>query len=337
MNRRKAISLVLSSASPLWIRQFVSAQEQGQEPEQGKEPFEDAVISVDVEVVNILATVRDSKDRLVTDLVKDDFILEEDGNRQEIRYFSRQTDLPLTVGLLVDTSVSQQRLIRDEQRAASQFFSQVLRLKKDLAFLISFDVDIELLQDLTASQRLLENALGELKVQGSGGGIHPGPVPSSGRRVGTAMFDAVYLASDEMMRRQVGRKAVILISDGLDYGSRVSRDDAIEASHKSDVVVYGVRYYDRGFYYRGGGFGGGGSGAMKKMARDTGGSVFEVSRKRTLQKIFDEIQEELRSQYSIGFSPQSGPDRPGLREIKLRTRRKGLKVQSRSGYYPKSD
>jgi VWFA-related protein len=331
LNRRKAISVVLTSASPLWIRQLVSAQEQEQEP------FEDAVISVDVEVVNILATVRDNKDRLVTDLVKDDFILEEDGTRQEIRYFSRQTDLPLTVGLLVDTSVSQQRLIHDEQRAASQFFSQVLRLKKDLAFLISFDVDIELLQDLTASQRLLENALGDLKVQGSGGGIHPGPVPSSGRPVGTAMFDAVYLASDEMMRRQVGRKAVILISDGLDYGSRVSREDAIEASHKSNVVIYGVRYYDRGFYYRGGGFGGGGSGALKKMARDTGGNVFEVSRRRTLQNIFDEIQEELRSQYSIGFSPQGGPDRPGLREIKLRTRRKGLKVRARSGYYPKSD
>ena len=289
---------------------------------------------MDVEVVNILATVRDNKDLLVTDLGKDDFILEEDGTQREIRYFSRQTDLPLTVGLLVDTSVSQVRLIRDEQRAASQFFSQVLRLKKDLAFLISFDIDVELLQDLTASARLLENALGNLQVQGSGGGIHPGPVPTSGKPVGTAMFDAVYLASDEMMRRQVGRKAVILISDGLDYGSRVNRAEAIEASHKSDVVVYGIRYYDRGFYYRGGGFGGG-SGDLKRMARETGGNVFEVSRKWSLQRIFDEIQQELRSQYSIGFTPQGDTGRPGLREIKLRTRRKGLKVQARSGYYPK--
>lgn len=331
MNRRNAISLVLASAVPWWLRQPVSAQEQE------REPTEDAVISVDVEVVNILATVRDDKDLLVTDLGKDDFILEEDGKQREIRYFSRQTDLPLTVGLLVDTSVSQERLIRDEQRAASQFFSQVLRLKKDLAFLISFDVDVELLQDLTASARLLENGLGNLQVQGSGGGIHPGPVPTSGKPVGTAMFDAVYLASDEMMRRQVGRKAVILISDGLDYGSRVNREEAIEASHKSDVVVYAIRYYDRGFY--GGGFGGvslgGGSGDLKKMARETGGNVFEVSRKWSLQRIFDEIQQELRSQYSIGFTPQDDAGRPGLREIKLRTRRKGLKVQARSGYYPK--
>ena len=314
----------------MWLRGSAQAQEQEQELGQ------DTVISVDVEVVNILATVRDKKGHLVTDLGKDDFILEEDGTRQEIRYFARQSDLPLTIGLLVDTSVSQQRLIHDEQRAAGQFFSQVIRLKKDLAFLISFDVDVELLQDLTASQRLLENALGELQVQGAGGGIHPGPVPGQGRAVGTAMYDAVFLAADEMMRRQVGRKAIVLISDGLDYGSRVSRDQAIEASHKSDVAVYGIRYYDRGFYYRGGGFGGGGSGALKKMARETGGNVFEVSRKRPLQKIFDEIQQELRSQYSIGFTPGGDSGRGGLRKIELKTRRKGLKVQARGGYYPKS-
>jgi len=327
VHRREAISLVLASAAPLWLGGYAQAQQSEQELEQ------DAVISVDVDVVNILATVRDNKGLLVTDLGKDDFILEEDGTRREIRYFARQSDLPLTIGLLVDTSVSQQRLIYDEQRAAGQFFSQVIRLKKDLAFLISFDIDIELLQDLTASQRLLENALGDLQVQGGGGGLHPGPVPTQGRRVGTAMFDAVFLASDEMMRRQVGRKAVVLISDGIDTGSRVTRDQAIAASHKSDVVVYGVRYYDRGFYAGRGG----GSGALKKMARETGGNVFEVSRKRTLKRIFDEIQQELRSQYSIGFSPSDGLDPTGLRKIELKTRHKGMKVQARSGYYPKSD
>ena len=326
VDRRRAISLLAGSAATPWLFSRGSAQDEIQE---------DAIISVDVEVVNILATVRDGKGGLVKDLTKDDFILEENGKRQTIRYFSQQTDLPLTVGLLVDTSVSQERLIRDEQRAAGQFFSQVLRLDKDLAFLISFDINIELLQDLTGSQRLLEKALGDLQVERANRGMHPGPVPSSGRPVGTALFDAVYLASDEVMSQQVGRKAVVLISDGLDYGSRVSREEAIEASHKSDVVVYGVRYYDRGFYYRQGGFGGGGSGALKKMARETGGNVFEVSRKRTLRQIFDEIQNELRSQYSIGFSPERGSNGTGLRTIKLRTRRKGLKVQARTGYYPK--
>ncbi len=326
MDRRKAISLLATSAATPWLNGRADAQEGIQE---------DAVISVDVNVVNILATVRDGKGGLVKDLSKDDFILEENGKRQTIRYFAQQADLPLTVGLLVDTSVSQERLIGEEQRAAGQFFSQVLRLDKDLAFLISFDINIELLQDLTGSQRLLERALGDLQVESSSRGMHPGPVPSSGRKVGTALFDAVYLASDEMMRQQVGRKAVVLISDGMDYGSRVSREEAIEASHKSDVVVYGVRYYDRGFYYRQGGFGGGGSGALKKMARETGGNVFEVSRKRTLRQIFDEIQNELRNQYSIGFSPEGGAGGSGRQEISVRTRRKGLKVQARTGYYPK--
>lgn len=326
VDRRKAISLLAASAATPWLIGQADAQEGIQE---------DAVISVDVDVVNILATVRDGKGGLVKDLSKDDFILEENGKRQTIRYFSQQTDLPLTVGLLVDTSVSQERLIGEEQRAAEQFFSQVLRIKKDLAFLISFDINIELLQDLTASQRLLETALGELQVERASRGMHPGPVPSSGRPVGTALYDAVYLASDEMLKRQVGRKAIVLISDGMDYGSRVSREEAIEASHKSNVVVYGVRYFDRGFYYRQGGFGGGGSGALKKMARETGGNVFEVSRKRTLRQIFDEIQNELRSQYSIGFSPEAGSSGSDLREISLRTRRKGLKVQARTGYYPK--
>ena len=261
-------------------------------------------------------------------------VLEEDGKRQNIKYFAQQSDLPLTIGLLVDTSVSQQRLIYDERRAGSQFFKQVLRHKKDLAYLISFDVDVELLQDLTESRNLLSDALDKLEVQGGGGGLHPGPVPTSGRQPGTVLFDAVYLAADEMMRGQVGRKAVVLISDGLDYGSRVKRDEAIEAAQRSDVVLYAVRYYDRGFYYRGGSFGGGG-GSLKKLSRETGGNVFEVSRRRPLENIFDQIQQELRSQYSIGYTPARSSDEPGFRRIKLKTKRKSLKVQSRTGYYPK--
>ncbi len=302
--------------------------------QEGAAQEEGAVISVDVEIVNILATVRDKKGHLVNNLTKDDFVLEEDDKPQNIKYFTQQSDLPLTIGLLVDTSVSQQRLIYDERRAGSQFFKQVLRHKKDLAYLISFDVDVELLQDLTESRNLLSDALDKLEVQGGGGGLHPGPVPTSGRQPGTVLFDAVYLASDEMMRGQVGRKAVVLISDGLDYGSRVKRDEAIEAAQRSDVVLYAVRYYDRGFYHRAGSFGGGG-GSLKKLSRETGGNVFEVSRRRPLEKIFDQIQEELRSQYSIGYTPERSSDEPGFRRIRLKTKRKSLKVQNRTGYYPK--
>ena len=313
--------LVLTSGSLLWSQ----AQDQGDVPEGA------ATITVDVDVVSILATVRDKDGRLVNNLTKDDFILEEEGEPQTITYFSRQTDLPLTLGLLVDTSVSQERLIGEETRASSQFFTQVLRLKKDLAFLISFDIDVELLQDLTGSADLLRHGLERLRVQGGAGGLHPGPVPASGTPPGTVLFDGVFLAADEMMRNQVGRKALVLISDGVDSGSRVKQEKAIEAAQRADAVIYGVRYFDRGFYY-GTGYGGGST--LKNLARDTGGNVFEVSRKQPLSQIYDTIQDELRSQYSIGYTSTS--EQEGFRKIKLRTKDKKLKVQTRSGYYPKA-
>jgi VWFA-related protein len=309
------------------------AQEKGA----GDVPEGAASITVDVNVVSILATVRDKDGHLVSNLTKDDFVLEEEGKEQTISYFSRQTDLPLTLGLLVDTSVSQERIIGDESRASSQFFTQVLRLQKDLAFLISFDIDVELLQDLTGSQDLLRSGLSGLRVQGATGGLHPGPVPTSGRQPGTVLFDAVFLAADEMMRNQVGRKALVLISDGVDWGSRVKEDKAIEAAHRADAVIYGVRYVDNGFYRQAGVFGGGGGGStLRKLARETGGDMYEVSRKHPLSEIYDTIQNELRNQYSIGYSSNLDSSDTGFRKIKLSTKNKSLKVQARSGYYPKS-
>lgn len=296
-----------------------------------------ATITVDVDVVNILATVRDKDGHLVTNLTKDDFILEEEGQPQTIKYFSRQTDLPLTIGLLVDTSVSQERLLGEETRASHQFFTQVLRLQKDLAFLISFDVDVELLQDLTGSADLLRSGLEKLQIQGGAGGLHPGPVPTSGTPPGTVLYDGVFLAADEMMRNQVGRKALVLISDGVDSGSRLKQDQAIEAAQRADAVIYGIRYFDRGFYYGMGGFGGAGGGStLKTLSRETGGNMFEVSRKQPLSQIYDTIQNELRSQYSIGYTSGLDPEQQGFRKIKLRAKDKKLKVQARSGYYPKS-
>ncbi len=290
-------------------------------------------ISVDVQVVNVLATVRDKQGQIVSDLTRDDFIIEEDGKLQEIRYFARQADLPLTIGLLVDTSVSQEGVIGPQKRAAAQFFEEVLRQDKDLAFLISFDVDIELLQDLTNSGKLLRTALQRLRVQGSRGGLHPGPVPQSRRPVGTALFDSVYLASREVLKGQVGRKAVVLISDGNDYGSRVKREEAVEAAQRADVVVYGIRYFDREFYFRAGASGGGGGSTLNKFAKATGGNLFEVKRKTTLKAIFDQIQRELRNQYSIGYRSNQDPGAQGFRKIQLRAKRKDLKVQARAGYY----
>jgi len=295
------------------------------------------VISVDVQVVNLLANVRDKKGALINSLTKDDFELYEDGQLQEIKYFARQADLPLTVGLLVDTSGSQQRLVDIERQAGYRFFDKVLRQKKDLAFLMSFDVDVELLQDLTDSRTLLNEGLQSLKVQTSTYGVTPGPVPQSGQAPGTVMYDSVYLAASEMLKPQVGRKAVVLISDGNDYGSKIDDDEAVEVALKSDVIIFAVRYFDREFYFQAGVVaGGGGSGALRRMAQQTGGSVYEVSRKRKLDDILDEINNAIRNQYSIGYTPARDTSEAGFRKIELRVKRKGYKVQAREGYYPEA-
>ena len=295
------------------------------------------LITVDVQVVNILATVRDKQGLLVNSLAKTDFEVYEDGDPQEVKYFARQTDLPLTVGLLVDTSVSQQRLVDIERSAGYTFFDKILRVEKDLAFLMSFDVDVELLQDLTASKRLLQGALERLEIQGGmHGGITPGPVPQSGKPVGTAMYDSIYLAAQEILKPQVGRKAVVVIGDGNDFGSKIDDDEAIAEAHRTDTVIYSVRYFDREFYFQAGGMGGGGTGALKKLSQQTGGGMYEVTRKRTLNDILDEINNELRNQYSLGYSPKRDLSVQGFRKVEVRAKNKGYEVQAREGYYPEA-
>ena len=181
-------------------------------------------IRVDVSVVNVLCTIRDGKGRLISNLEKSDFEIREDGKQQQIVYFSQETKLPLTLGLLVDSSVSQQRLIGEEQRAAAAFFEQVLT-PQDAAFLISFDITVDLLQNVTGSVNFLERALGEIRVNSGGGaGSAGGPFPQV-QTGGTHLYDAVYLAADEVLRKEVGRKAVILITDGQDHGSKVKREE----------------------------------------------------------------------------------------------------------------
>ena len=328
---------------------------------------------VDVNVVNVLATVHDRNGHLVNDLTKDDFILEEDGKQQEIKYFTRQTDVPLIIGLLIDTSQSQRNLIEDERGASYQFLDQVLRPDRDQAFVIKFDREAELLQDLTNSPSSLQKALDAVKAAspatlrrptdgtgslkwleipfaqfpGGGGGRRrggQGPLPGGGQRRpqggGTVLYDAVYLASDEILGKQEGRKAIILISDGVDVNSKTTEKEAIEAVHHADTIIYSIRYYDPSAY--GGQFGrlGGGnessrgSNTLKAMSQQTGGRMFEVSKKLLLKDIYDKIQEELRNQYNLGYTPPNTSDF-GFRQIKLRTKDSKLEVVARAGYYPK--
>ncbi len=296
-------------------------------------PIEDdsaAPIKVDVDLVNLYCSVRNKQNGLVGNLEKTDFDLAEDGKPQTIKYFSRETDIPLTIGLLVDTSNSQRNLIDVERSAASAFFSSVLR-KKDVAFLIEFGADSELLQDVTGSPRLLREALNQLRLNGGAtGGITPGTIPTKQR--GTVLYDAVYLAAHDMLSKEVGRKAIILITDGEDEGSDLSMKAAIEAAQKSDAIIYGILYVDRGFY---GPFNMGYSGAsvLKQMAEETGGRMFEVGRRNTLDAIFTQIQDEMRTQYLIGYTPTNTTKDGTFRRIDLRTHDKDLKVQVRKGYY----
>src|SRR6185369_9121521 len=171
---------------------------------------QDQPIKVDVDVVSILTSVRDKKGALIPTLEQKDFTILEDGKPQEIKYFTKETDLSLTIGLLVDVSGSQRNLIDIERNAASQFFGQVLR-KKDEAFLIQFGEESELLQDYTSSTRLLTNGLNQLRVSSGVGGLHPGPVPTAGGPRGTVLYDAIYLAAHEKLRTEVGRKVVVVI------------------------------------------------------------------------------------------------------------------------------
>jgi VWFA-related protein len=286
-------------------------------------------IKVDVSIVNVLCSVQDGKGRFIPDLQKSAFEIKEDGKPQQILYFTQETKLPLTLGLLVDTSVSQGRLIADEQRAASQFFEQVLG-KNDQAFLISFDVNVDLLQDMTGSPDFLRHALGGIHVNGGGAGM-PGPFPNSSSG-GTHLHDAVYLASNDVLQKEVGRKAIILITDGEDQGSQLTKLDAIRSAQKADVIVYGILFLDREFY----GFHGySGADTLKSMSEETGGRIFRAENDQQLADAFDQISIELRSQYSLGYHPTNETRNGSYRKIDVKARQGGsnLRVHARKGYY----
>jgi VWFA-related protein len=297
-----------------------------------KQPDQDlpAPIKVDVDVVSVLVSVRDKRGGLVGNLEKNDFTVLEDGKPQDIKYFTRETDLPLTIGLLIDVSGSQRNLIDIERSAASQFFSQVLR-KKDEAFLISFGEESELLQDYTNSARMLTEGLGRLRVSSGVGGLHPGPVPTAGTPRGTVLYDSVYLAANEKLKTEVGRKVIVIITDGVDQGSRLTLNQAVEAAQKADAVVYSIEYYDPGAYGMFGG--GGGSSALHKLSEETGGHVYKVDRKHPLDQVFKELQDEMRSQYAIGYTPANDVKDGSYRKIDVKLAGKDLKAQARKGYY----
>ncbi len=331
---------------------------------------QDATFSTDVKVVNVLATVRDKDKKIVSDLTKDDFDLTEEGRPQPIKYFSRETDLPLTLGLLVDTSLSQRQVLGEERDASRRFVEKVLREDRDQTFLIHFDHDTELLQDLTSSRSKLERALNDLELPddarpqmrrgggnpGGGGGGYPGGGGRRSNLPGTTLYDAVLLASDELMRKREGRKALILLTDGVDNGSKTPLSQAIESAQRADTLVYSILFAGEegqvqqpfggggfGGRRRGGGFppvqqrrGPDGKRVLEQISRETGGGFFEVSRKESIDQIYDRIEEELRNQYNLGFTPDNANAPSGFRKITVTVKQRGMIVQTREGYYPGS-
>jgi VWFA-related protein len=280
--------------------------------------------STDVNVVTLLATVRDKNGRIVKDLTREDFLLQEDGKPQTIAHFSRESDLPLKIGLLVDTSRSQQDVLEPERTASYRFLDQVLRENKDLAFVAHFDTRVEVLQPLTGSRQELSTALDRLRIPG---------------RVATLLYEAVRKTAETQMRPQTGRKAFIVLSDGVSVHDVCSLATAIEFAQRADTIVYTILFAEHPKLYRPGRAAvrgiatQHGKGVMQRLAKETGGAYFEVTENNPLEKIYTRIDDELRNQYSIGFTPPPGGKSGQFHKIKVTAKRPGIIVQTREGYY----
>ncbi|WP_263408122.1 VWA domain-containing protein [Terriglobus tenax] len=377
MIRKSLVALVILGSTC-----FIPAQETPK-PIQG----------VGARLVHVPAVVHDKKGALVLTLKKEDFTLKVDGKPQQIRYFTNDANLPLTLGLLVDVSGSVSSRLDEERKASSAFLDDMLTSDDDRAFIIQFGRKADLLADLTHERGKLQEGLKQLDGDRMGGGGGPddrngpppddnrqqnffqwpgGGYPGGGRRGGgqgnggqrggrgaggggggTVLYDAVFLGSDELMKKQAGRKAVILLTDGEDRGSKVTLARALEAAQRTDTILYAIYYKgeehggQRGFGGPRGAWpgpsGGGPSGSssnredgkkvLERMTQETGGQVFEVSKKHPVDEIYKEIARELRSQYRIEFTPDESSASDGYHQIVLETKDNKLYVQTRDGYY----
>ena len=312
---------------------LVAAQGGAQETPQ--QPTSPQTLKVYTSVVNVYTVVREKKGRLIPNLNKEDFAVEEDGQPQEIRYFSREADTPLTLGILVDTSPSQERVLGIEKEEAKAFFQQVLR-PKDLAFVLHFDAEVELLQDFTSDIHSLARAVDETQINGGAHGVLPSPLPTAQGACCTDLYDAVYLAANELLKNEIGRKVVILLTDGEDEGSKVKLDTALTAAQQSDIIIYSIDISDRIFYSRIG-MGYSGESVLKKLSEETGGRVIKVGKPGETAEAFQQIADELRTQYLLGYTPSNNARDGTFRKIRVQARNGDYKVQARRGYYAPSE
>jgi VWFA-related protein len=297
---------------------------------QAKQPI--ATLKVNVQVVNLYFNVKDKRGALIPNLKKEDFQVSEDGKPQTIKYYAAESNQPLTLGLLIDTSGSQTQVLPMEQEVGAAFLRDVLT-PKDLAFLINFDIAVSLLQDSTSDTARLRRAMEQTKIN-DGGGSGAGGIAGAGqgtipvlRPKGTLLYDAVYLAANEKLRQESGRKALVLLTDGGDQGSDETLANAIEAAEKSEVIVYVIMIADRAHFMPG-------DREMHKLADQTGGRVIDVGNDpKKLRHAFDQIGTELRSQYMIGYIPSNTALDGKYRKLEVKTVHPDYKIQARKGYF----
>jgi Ca-activated chloride channel homolog len=270
-----------------------------------------ATIRSEVALVNVIFSVLDRNNRIIPGLVADDFLVFEDRQPQKIEFFGeigKGSEVPLTIALLIDTSGSVKTKLNFEVETASEFFKGVLRKNKDLALIIQFDSDVNLVQDFTDDLSKLNQALESLTAGNS-----------------TSLYDAIYLAVEDKLKIETGRKVIVAITDGEDTASKLKKEIAIEAAQKSDVLIYGIGV--RGDF-------GVNFGVLKKFAEETGGLFFSPHSKLSeIQEAFRAIGEDLKSQYSLAYS-STNPKKDGtFRSIEIRPRQPGLRIRARKGYY----
>ena len=397
MRLHRQACLMAALLSPLFLNAQTPAQTSAQTsagPAQQPEATT-STLSVAARLVTVPVIIRDKKGALIQNVPKDDFTLQVDGKPQPIRYFDQDRNIPLTLGLMVDTSQSQRTVLDDERTASDGFLDQMLTGPKDQAFIVQFARQTDLLEDVTTSRPKLRAALKQIDSADTGSSRNSNPPDpqspdpndtnnqgnSNGRRGGsragrgggTTLYDALFLSSDELMKKQKGRKALIILSDGVDNGSKESLTKSLEAAQRADTIVYAIYFKgeehnsgnnNRGFGFpggmgggRGGGFPGGGGGQrgggggnggggnaqrvdgkkiLQRMADETGGRLFEVTKKQTVEQIYTQIGQELRAQYRLGFTPNEEASSDGYHQLTIALKtsdEKKLAVQTRDGYY----
>jgi Ca-activated chloride channel family protein len=315
--------LAIVAMSVLVIAASVHSDLQGQEPAKRKSAsdqqlpsrIDDQTYRVSVDLINVLCSVLDKNtNSFVTNLTRGDFVVYENEQKQEIKNFARETDLPLTIAMLIDTSQSVAPKLKFEQEAAINFFQTILR-ERDRAMLVEFDSGVKMLQDFTGDPNKMAREIKKLRAAG-----------------GTALYDAIAMTCDEKLIRETGRKAIIILSDGEDESSKATLHQALEMALRAEATIFAISVSKGGFFGVGGGSKEGDT-VLKEMAQQTGGRIFFPFKVEELDDSFRQINQELRSQYSLGYLSTNLTRDGSYRKIEIKVQEKGFKLNYRKGYY----